>query len=114
MNRRPPRSPLLPYTTLFRSHTGHHDGVAVGDWVGMLARITLEDRAIDRKSTRLNSSHRYISYSFCFFFNEPAPTAISPPPLHDALPISPRPPRWRGGGRLGRNAGANHARRPRH
>jgi poly-gamma-glutamate synthesis protein (capsule biosynthesis protein) len=30
----------------FSFHTGHHDGVAVGDWVGMLARITLEKRAV--------------------------------------------------------------------
>ncbi|MDH3315552.1 MAG: CapA family protein [Gammaproteobacteria bacterium] len=30
----------------FSFHTGHHDGVAVGDWVGMLARITLEKRAL--------------------------------------------------------------------
>src|SRR3990172_8324660 len=45
------------------------------------------DRAPDRKSTRLNSSHGYISYSL-FFFNDPAPPEISPLPLHDALPIS--------------------------
>ena len=30
----------------FSFHTGHHDGVAVGDWVGMLARITLEDGGV--------------------------------------------------------------------
>src|SRR3990172_1920076 len=40
----------------------------------------------DRKSTRLNSSHAYISYSL-FFFNAPATTEISPLSLHDALPI---------------------------
>src|SRR3990172_3345689 len=43
----------------------------------------------DRKSTRLNSSHGYISYTL-FFFNDPAPTEISPLSLHAALPISPR------------------------
>ena len=30
----------------FSFHTGHHDGMGVGDWVGMLARITLDDRAV--------------------------------------------------------------------
>src|SRR5580698_10673869 len=60
MIRRPPRSTLFPYTTLFRSgrgrETGHrreqHSGRAVGHQ--------------DRKSTRLNSSHMSISYAvFC-------------------------------------------------
>src|SRR3990172_8277790 len=41
---------------------------------------------LDRKSTRLNSSHAYISYSI-FFFNDTAPTEISTLSLHDALPI---------------------------
>src|SRR3990172_6856381 len=43
----------------------------------------------DRKSTRLNSSHGYISYSL-FFFNDTATTEIYPLSLHDALPISVR------------------------
>src|SRR3990167_6875095 len=42
----------------------------------------------DRKSTRLNSSHSQISYFPFFFFNDTAPTEISPLSLHDALPIS--------------------------
>src|SRR3990172_7029579 len=42
--------------------------------------------ATDRKSTRLNSSHGYISYSV-FFFNDPATTEIYTLSLHDALPI---------------------------
>src|SRR3990172_1954465 len=41
----------------------------------------------DRKSTRLNSNHAYISYSL-FFFNDTATTEISPLSLHAALPIS--------------------------
>src|SRR3990172_100775 len=45
-------------------------------------------RPRDRKSTRLNSSHRYISYSL-LFFNDTAPTEIYPLSLHDALPICP-------------------------
>src|SRR2546422_7416198 len=73
MIRRPPRSTLFPYTTLFRSHVlayfvaheGHHRGQIV-----MLARqlgyrLPVEVTG-DRKSTRLNSSHGYISYAvFC-------------------------------------------------
>src|SRR5712664_4533446 len=60
MIRRPPRSTLFPYTTLFRSRHGDRDrrrraqdGVRQGPWR-------------DRKSTRLNSSHDQISYAvFC-------------------------------------------------
>src|SRR2546422_7844942 len=75
MIRRPPRSTLFPYTTLFRSLEARrverhrqersaprgHDYVA-GRYVPWVAARLLEDR----KSTRLNSSHGYISYAvFC-------------------------------------------------
>src|SRR3712207_7079399 len=86
MIRRPPRSTLFPYTTLFRSRDG-----ALGDGLGVVDRDALEalpdrpprgardpghrDRGlgrpeavhhVDRKSTRLNSSHANISYAvFC-------------------------------------------------
>src|SRR5208337_5187388 len=60
MIRRPPRSTLFPYTTLFRSPAQGDRGRA--HFVGRPAR----PRAGDRKSTRLNSSHRCISYAvFC-------------------------------------------------
>src|SRR2546429_6213654 len=65
MIRRPPRSTLFPYTTLFRSTGGQAAGVARFDQLqAFLERV---DGAIqDRKSTRLNSSHGYISYAvFC-------------------------------------------------
>src|SRR2546429_1126772 len=91
MIRRPPRSTLFPYTTLFRSDPrladvrvlvdparpvesartaalgvlvgAHHEGVDVGNFHFVLVE-GLADR--DRKSTRLNSSHGYISYAvFC-------------------------------------------------
>src|SRR2546430_13427064 len=74
MIRRPPRSTLFPYTTLFRSHTGDQPipGVA-GSRTGRHAGNGDEgprslgcQRALDRKSTRLNSSHSQISYAvFC-------------------------------------------------
>src|SRR5687768_17703264 len=61
MIRRPPRSTLFPYTTLFRS--GRRDG-GVGD--GRDHRRRRGGQRGDRKSTRLNSSHGYISYAvFC-------------------------------------------------
>src|SRR6266498_48523 len=62
MVRRPPRSTLFPYTTLFRSHRVP----AVSAVHPQLpARDRVRDRR-DRKSTRLNSSHVRISYSvFC-------------------------------------------------
>src|SRR3712207_8268961 len=87
MIRRPPRSTLFPYTTLFRSipirpadesrlesahsivareHAGGHGGEAV--WLEpILARPHLAGHFLrDRKSTRLNSSHANISYAvFC-------------------------------------------------
>src|SRR3712207_7852515 len=88
MIRRPPRSTLFPYTTLFRSESDLETGVSlvvsgghtllvdvrgVGDY-RILGR-TLDDAAgeafdkvakLDRKSTRLNSSHANISYAvFC-------------------------------------------------
>src|SRR3982751_3441261 len=115
MIRRPPRSTLFPYTTLFRS-AGR--GVAPRRRVGGLAGRSRR-KPVDRKSTRLNSSHDQISYAvFClkknthqpprqllplhqiqhqrqeeevafrsFFFNDTATTEIYTLSLHDALPI---------------------------
>src|SRR3712207_7280876 len=88
MIRRPPRSTLFPYTTLFRSRRWHamqdvralqeddqgvEEPLAVGQLqVAGVARAEHEIRAtvgfpgVDRKSTRLNSSHANISYAvFC-------------------------------------------------
>src|SRR6266436_9251893 len=60
MIRRPPRSTLFPYTTLFRSRApGSHTREPELPW-------SRRPDARDRKSTRLNSSHGYISYAvFC-------------------------------------------------
>src|SRR5438552_8994806 len=65
MRRRPPRSTLFPYTTLFRSVEAFsfeiEDGVD-----DVLEHARAGDVALDRKSTRLNSSHQIISYAvFC-------------------------------------------------
>src|SRR3712207_7844161 len=86
MIRRPPRSTLFPYTTLFRSEVdqrGHHrerdlDGrhhpapghpaadLEVGQALGLGLEAVGELARADRKSTRLNSSHANISYAvFC-------------------------------------------------
>src|SRR5688572_32273171 len=69
MVRRPPRSTLFPYTTLFRSVRQLHVHVA-GVLQGVLKRLLAVREAVadalDRKSTRLNSSHSQISYAvFC-------------------------------------------------
>src|SRR5690349_23366135 len=75
MIRRPPRSTLFPYTTLFRSVgpqaregravSGVHLG-ELGPVESELRRVSRRVRALDRKSTRLNSSHVEISYAvFC-------------------------------------------------
>src|SRR3712207_7242336 len=72
MIRRPPRSTLFPYTTLFRS-LQHQEPSRAGEALGRAGRgglrplrSGLEPKRADRKSTRLNSSHANISYAvFC-------------------------------------------------
>src|SRR5258707_10529913 len=62
MIRRPPRSTLFPYTTLFRSPELQRRGLSKTEYAGP----TLRENLKDRKSTRLNSSHANISYAvFC-------------------------------------------------
>src|SRR5258708_14959831 len=68
MIRRPPRSTLFPYTTLFRSTTKSGNVPAAGTSVRRVLKegSTAHTCARDRKSTRLNSSHQIISYAvFC-------------------------------------------------
>src|SRR2546429_6890817 len=77
MIRRPPRSTLFPYTTLFRSDSDVVEQHRPEREVGPVrtAGVGSDDRLVaghggveiqDRKSTRLNSSHGYISYAvFC-------------------------------------------------
>src|SRR5690349_22219225 len=68
MIRRPPRSTLFPYTTLFRSRPRRRDrgGGGPGGCHRRRRRPDHSERGRDRKSTRLNSSHVEISYAvFC-------------------------------------------------
>src|SRR2546422_6320122 len=71
MIRRPPRSTLFPYTTLFRSRKIHKIRTQANRRYRRHLRVRRKvagsaERPRDRKSTRLNSSHGYISYAvFC-------------------------------------------------
>src|SRR5258708_26337472 len=72
MIRRPPRSTLFPYTTLFRSRSRRTLGrrlsssPSAGRWLNPFHADGDDDNRRDRKSTRLNSSHQIISYAvFC-------------------------------------------------
>src|SRR5256885_8763506 len=98
MIRRPPRSTLFPYTTLFRSlsvtldrddvncfglmRVDVDDEAEVGRQVSadLLPRVAAVVRPHqDRKSTRLNSSHLVISYAvFCLKKKKPVPMPLSP------------------------------------
>src|SRR5690348_17750395 len=69
MMRRPPRSTLFPYTTLFRSqldNVADHFVIAEAHALDDFAVANVQTGNEDRKSTRLNSSHPSISYAvFC-------------------------------------------------
>src|SRR5256886_12011496 len=84
MIRRPPRSTLFPYTTLFRSVRGsaEADYVVVTEKDAVKLRGRWPDE--DRKSTRLNSSHSQISYAvFCLKKKKQNTTTHSP---YDPVP----------------------------
>src|SRR2546430_12682984 len=92
MIRRPPRSTLFPYTTLLRSANvrgWHLDISAPPDVVAALApQLAACPVPVDRKSTRLNSSHSQISYAvFCLKKKKNNSTTsllhhMTPPSLH--------------------------------
>src|SRR3712207_7561383 len=98
MIRRPPRSTLFPYTTLFRSMVRVIDALAVRKdadgrvEVEQLSNLTAAETIElgskvgalvgDRKSTRLNSSHANISYAvFCLKKKNKEPTMAIPTPI---------------------------------
>src|SRR5438094_7200242 len=91
MIRRPPRSTLFPYTTLFRSRslaplfpekTNLTEPLGEAWLTGVNCRI-----ASDRKSTRLNSSHRTISYAvFCLKKKKQKKNSGTPEPLYAQHP----------------------------
>src|SRR2546422_2013964 len=88
MIRRPPRSTLFPYTTLFRSILNPYTAADVAQWGEVMARcyvaagvgpsdVIQVTPSLDRKSTRLNSSHGYISYAvFCLKKKNTCVTAL--------------------------------------
>src|SRR3712207_8325157 len=98
MIRRPPRSTLFPYTTLFRSYLRQCQSYPtplrslVSTFAfrhcSSVAQILDQNRYIDRKSTRLNSSHANISYAvFCLKKKHTScecihPLHITPPTLY--------------------------------
>src|SRR2546422_430898 len=101
MIRRPPRSTLFPYTTLFRSLGEPFDRVLAGGVDGgaggagaTIGRGHVDNAAVslcqqDRKSTRLNSSHGYISYAvFCLKKKKKTEkTSLSKPAAHPAFGV---------------------------
>src|SRR5438270_2481575 len=87
MIRRPPRSTLFPYTTLFRSDAAVQDKNSKAKfrhpWLGPLNCRQLSGPR-DRKSTRLNSSHSQISYAV-FCLKKKNATCVQPFYLHAAV-----------------------------
>src|SRR3990167_6862283 len=90
MTRRPPSSPLFPYTTLSRSGTATpgesprrmNSGIAPG-----VPTPSVMIRSEEHTSELQSQSKLLFPL---FFFNDAAPPEFSPLPLHDALPIGPR------------------------
>src|SRR2546429_3445173 len=99
MIRRPPRSTLFPYTTLFRSspYTSLEDDTAGSTERGTPNSFSSSSsqsplrRLKDRKSTRLNSSHGYISYAV-FCLKKKNVILASRPPRPNPLPLPDQSP----------------------
>src|SRR2546422_2294190 len=98
MIRRPPRSTLFPYTTLFRSRDAEvrHHRLAVLEQDVLRLNVAVDHpvamRVVerDRKSTRLNSSHGYISYAVFCLKKKKMSASFPTPPL--SLSTRPLPP----------------------
>src|SRR2546422_6391210 len=99
MIRRPPRSTLFPYTTLFRSHSmdggrGSGTNASTPPPIGTRrpeASLDAGETMGDRKSTRLNSSHGYISYAV-FCLKKKKHKTAHPPPVTTTNRSRQRPP----------------------
>src|SRR5712692_1016667 len=99
MIRRPPRSTLFPYTTLFRSHREGDARIQDPYCLRCQPQVRSEEHTSELQSQfhlvcRLllekKKNNLYSMLLFCFFFNDTATTEIYTLSLHDALPISPR------------------------
>src|SRR5256885_10511119 len=90
MIRRPPRSTLFPYTTLFRSNAAKPSASSVNPVRASPSPATrswASSRSPDRKSTRLNSSHLVISYAvFCLKKKKIHQHVVEPAAPHDVVP----------------------------
>src|SRR5437773_8825759 len=89
MLRRPPRSTLFPYTTLFRSagrgrRRDQHQTLEV--WRSARGPQDDRDGSLDRKSTRLNSSHITISYAVFCLKKKTKQLLQPPPPQQSPIP----------------------------
>src|ERR1043165_5369999 len=96
MMRRPPRSTLFPYTTVFRSRHDVDAAVMFADIMSPVLGMGIEIELVERSEEHTSElqSRGLISYAV-FFFNDTATTEIYTLSLHDALPISPRRRRCR-------------------
>src|SRR2546430_9063478 len=94
MIRRPPRSTLFPYTTLFRSFVPFSRLISLLGLQNSLGSLILiyPTMTIDRKSTRLNSSHSQISYAvFCLKkkkINKQYRSIRNPLPIQTDIPVT--------------------------
>src|SRR3989338_2116008 len=89
MIRRPPRSPLFPSTTLFRSLRRLCHLALKSLWISSHQRYLAHVKRRSEEHTSELQSHFHLIFPLLLFFlNDPPPTEISPLPLHDALPIS--------------------------
>src|ERR1044071_6890710 len=94
MIRRPPRSTLFPYTTLFRSvHPldAQRDGPLLGELARVGEQVERSEEHTSELQSRVDISYAvfFLKKTISLFFNDTATTEIYTLSLHDALPICP-------------------------